>query len=145
LLAFQLYRYGYTDEAAFESDILVKAVEAAVALGDAKNIYAENHAARKDLLQRAMAKTEAINNKPRAFDKLIHLPGAPIALIEAYNVHSKKLEAKAAPSRPTSAAAKPRPPGRDTLKWKVLYALKGNLPLRIVKPAGKFLKRVGVI
>ncbi|MEY9773056.1 hypothetical protein [Sinorhizobium fredii] len=145
LLAFQLYRYTYTDEAAFESGQLVRAVAQAVEKGDANTLYAEALANRKQSLQRGIAKVVDTANTPRAFDKLIHLPGAPIALIETYQVHQERIASQQKVVKPQKATTVRRKPGRDTLKWRVLYALEAALPPSIVLPSERVLKKLKVI
>lgn len=145
LLAFQLFRYSYSDESAFESNVLVKAVEAAVTAGDASEVLGSNYDLRRSRLNKAIAKTEAEPGKSRPFDKIVHLPGAPIALIEGFEAYNKKILAKIAPPKAHSSPKPATPPGRDTVKWKILYSLEKNVPASIVKPAEKVLKKWGVI
>ncbi|RVK33091.1 capsular polysaccharide export protein, LipB/KpsS family [Sinorhizobium meliloti] len=144
LLAFQLFRYSYTDEAAFQNGQLVQDVARAVASGDPEAIYTEDFSSRGQALLGSLVRVENTSSKPRAFDKLIHLPGAPIALIETYMAQQEKAKAPAKKPVQEKAPVKIKP-GRDTLKWKVLYALEAALPPVIVKPSEKLLKRFKVI
>ncbi|AUX80447.1 capsule polysaccharide biosynthesis protein (plasmid) [Sinorhizobium fredii] len=144
MLAFQLFRYTYTDQAAFEDGQLVRAVAQAFKKRDANSLYAEEFASREQFLKVGIAKVVNAAAKPRAFDKLIHLPGAPIALIETYQVHQEMTAAQLQKVKPPQPPVK-RKPGRDTLKWRVLYALEAALPAAIVRPSEKVLKKLKVI
>ncbi|MBD9496903.1 hypothetical protein [Ensifer sp. ENS01] len=146
LLAFQLFRYAFSDEAAFENGQLVKTVAQAVAKRDVNSVYAEEFASRERSLQRGMAKVVNSGGKPRPFDKLIHLPGAPIALIDTFMAYQERAVAQQQAAVNAHQKAPPkRKPGRDTLKWKILYALEAVLPPAIVRPSEKVLKKLKVI
>lgn len=158
LLAFQLFRYGYPDESSFDTTRMVDAIAKAVERKNPLAIYEEDFALRSEVLDRAVAGQADAVVRSRPFDKLIHLPGAPVALIETFDVYAAKVSAERerekaaaatkpkldAPVKGPSTTAKKKNK-KDTFKWKVLDALERALPPAIVKPSEKVLKRLGII